>query len=579
MCAGSDMPPRTSSDGRGIGLIAPLRRSGRDGDDRRTARAARAADRPRADVSAGVAGARPRRSPRTRAPPRARTRSCSRGSCGRRRALAELSSYERCAQRRPRRAAARGRRIEAVETRPSFDPGAGRAGIAPSVREVYVETADRRRARGPARPARRARAAREGSVWRRRRAERRGARALRARRAASASSRSRRRPASTTPCARTASTASSTCWRPPSSRATRRRRSRRPSATRSRSTRRRSRGATARPPPTSSPASRQELFHSIGSCSFFEPVEELEALGMLPLVKGAVGFGVFSVGGGAPRVGFRVAEGMLDLAAAGLGAVFEASDAERVPRARPLVVGGHARSRRRARRRGRRARSARAPRRRICPSRSPTTSTSTRRSSTRRTSDVSSVPTRSRSCRTGATCRSATTGAREPSSSAGRRSCVRAGRSKSPDEDAPRYRAEPAARHRARARLRRRRREPPRRAGAARRRSATTSSASLLVNDWSARDIQAWEYQPLGPFLGKSFATSIAAWVTPLALLEDRFVPPPRAGSRAAPVPPGRGRLVARRRARGRARRAPSSRARTLAASTGRCRSSSRTRP
>jgi fumarylacetoacetase len=49
----------------------------------------------------------------------------------------------------------------------------------------------------------------------------------------------------------------------------------------------------------------------------------------------------------------------------------------------------------------------------------------------------------------------------------------------------------------------------------------------VLVNDWSARDIQAWEYQPLGPFLGKSFATSIAAWVTPLALLEDRFVPSP----------------------------------------------------
>lgn len=37
-----------------------------------------------------------------------------------------------------------------------------------------------------------------------------------------------------------------------------------------------------------------------------------------------------------------------------------------------------------------------------------------------------------------------------------------------------------------------------------------------LVNDWSARDIQAWEYQPLGPFLGKSFATSLAAWVTPV---------------------------------------------------------------
>jgi fumarylacetoacetase len=49
----------------------------------------------------------------------------------------------------------------------------------------------------------------------------------------------------------------------------------------------------------------------------------------------------------------------------------------------------------------------------------------------------------------------------------------------------------------------------------------------VLVNDWSARDIQAWEYQPLGPFLGKSFATSISAWVTPLALLEERRVPAP----------------------------------------------------
>lgn len=49
----------------------------------------------------------------------------------------------------------------------------------------------------------------------------------------------------------------------------------------------------------------------------------------------------------------------------------------------------------------------------------------------------------------------------------------------------------------------------------------------VLVNDWSARDLQAWEYVPLGPFLGKSFATSIAAWVTPLALLEDRRAPPP----------------------------------------------------
>jgi len=47
----------------------------------------------------------------------------------------------------------------------------------------------------------------------------------------------------------------------------------------------------------------------------------------------------------------------------------------------------------------------------------------------------------------------------------------------------------------------------------------------LLVNDWSARDIQAWEYQPLGPFLGKSFATSVSHWVVPLDELADRRVP------------------------------------------------------
>jgi fumarylacetoacetase len=47
----------------------------------------------------------------------------------------------------------------------------------------------------------------------------------------------------------------------------------------------------------------------------------------------------------------------------------------------------------------------------------------------------------------------------------------------------------------------------------------------VLVNDWSARDIQAWEYQPLGPFLGKSFATSVSRWVVPLDELGDRRVP------------------------------------------------------
>ncbi|MDG5806735.1 fumarylacetoacetase [Streptomyces ossamyceticus] len=50
-----------------------------------------------------------------------------------------------------------------------------------------------------------------------------------------------------------------------------------------------------------------------------------------------------------------------------------------------------------------------------------------------------------------------------------------------------------------------------------------------LLNDWSARDLQAWEYVPLGPFLGKSFATSVSPWITPLdALDEARVTPPPR---------------------------------------------------
>lgn len=51
----------------------------------------------------------------------------------------------------------------------------------------------------------------------------------------------------------------------------------------------------------------------------------------------------------------------------------------------------------------------------------------------------------------------------------------------------------------------------------------------VLVNDWSARDIQAWEYQPLGPFLGKSFATSLSPWVVTLEALEPyRVAGPPQ---------------------------------------------------
>ena len=57
------------------------------------------------------------------------------------------------------------------------------------------------------------------------------------------------------------------------------------------------------------------------------------------------------------------------------------------------------------------------------------------------------------------------------------------------------------------------------------------------LNDWSARDIQAWEYVPLGPFLGKSFATSVSAWVTPLAALDAAWCDLPGAGPSALGLP------------------------------------------
>jgi fumarylacetoacetase len=50
----------------------------------------------------------------------------------------------------------------------------------------------------------------------------------------------------------------------------------------------------------------------------------------------------------------------------------------------------------------------------------------------------------------------------------------------------------------------------------------------VLLNDWSARAIQAWEYAPLGPFLGKSFATSISPWVVPFEALAAAWVPAPK---------------------------------------------------
>jgi len=59
-----------------------------------------------------------------------------------------------------------------------------------------------------------------------------------------------------------------------------------------------------------------------------------------------------------------------------------------------------------------------------------------------------------------------------------------------------------------------------------------------LVNDWSARDIQSWEYQPLGPFLAKSFATTISPWIVTLEALAPYRVPPAeRSEKDPAPLP------------------------------------------
>ena len=61
---------------------------------------------------------------------------------------------------------------------------------------------------------------------------------------------------------------------------------------------------------------------------------------------------------------------------------------------------------------------------------------------------------------------------------------------------------------------------------------------AVLLNDWSARDIQAWEYQPLGPFLAKSFATTISPWIVTMDALEPYRCPAfPRAAEDPQPLP------------------------------------------
>ena len=75
----------------------------------------------------------------------------------------------------------------------------------------------------------------------------------------------------------------------------------------------------------------------------------------------------------------------------------------------------------------------------------------------------------------------------------------------------------------------------------------------VLLNDWSARDIQTWEYQPLGPFQAKATATTISPWIVTKAALEPFRVPTPAARAAAAALPARARADALRHRARGRA--------------------------
>jgi fumarylacetoacetase len=69
-------------------------------------------------------------------------------------------------------------------------------------------------------------------------------------------------------------------------------------------------------------------------------------------------------------------------------------------------------------------------------------------------------------------------------------------------------------------------------------RAAEHVAGYCLLNDWSTRDVQAWEYQPLGPFLSKNFATTVSTWViTPEALAPYRIPLPARPAGDPDPLP------------------------------------------
>ena len=156
------------------------------------------------------------------------------------------------------------------------------------------------------------------------------------------------------------------------------------------------------------------------------------------------------------------------------------------------------------------------------------------------------------------------------------------GQTKRPDAKQPVFGPMPQARLRARDGVHRRRRQRARRTGSDRLRRCKHVFGMVLLNDWSARDIQQWEYIPLGPFNSKTFATSISPWVVTMEAL--RAVSRRRAGpgSGAAALPRNdadrrRTTSISRRRSHPAARRRRRSRRRISAACTGASRSSSRT--
>ena len=312
-------------------------------------------------------------------------------------------------------------------------------------------------------------------------------------------------------------------------------------------------------------------FTAYGCCGVLDPLTELEALGLIttdatrttephrlttwldvpadhPFGIDNLPYGVFSTAGDpTARVGVRIGDHVLD-----------AGSRRRVGRDAGLVGDGptsrprgrrraSTRSSRSAARRGRpRATGsteilrdevhrdgvdaapapARRGRRCTCRSRSPTTSTSTPARTTRPTSGRSSAPTTRRSRRTGSTCRSATTAAQARSSCPGTDVVRPTGQRKGPTDPAPVF--GPSIRLDIEAELG----YVVGGATALGSRVSVDEAADhlfgvVVLNDWSARDIQAWEYVPLGPFLGKSFATSISAWVDPLEALAAARVPLP----------------------------------------------------